>query len=228
MSSVKRTLFRLFLLSLVFATATIGTFFVLLVLTLIFGYLRDLDSILLSSAAVGLALAILVHLLRGRKRVKVIPVVPRCAGCGFLLTSVEDRHCPACGSKRLVRNAGAACAVPRRQRQGLGHALGKGVVAFLVFILALAGGFFLILLGVVFHGHPSPAEYPLAFLAAGVLLVSGSMFLAFLVHHTMKSRTRLSHRVPRCPNCNYLLIGLEKNLCPECGQTFPAELLRWK
>jgi hypothetical protein len=30
---------------------------------------------------------------------------------------------------------------------------------------------------------------------------------------------------PQCSNCGYSLIGLTSNRCPECGQTFPEELV---
>lgn len=64
---------------------------------------------------------------------------------------------------------------------------------------------------------PAPATaFPIVYVCGSALLIACGLWVAI-----RRSRRRIGSE-PRCPSCDYLLIGLSSGRCPECGNPFDS------
>lgn len=62
--------------------------------------------------------------------------------------------------------------------------------------------------------------------AIAILIVPALMLAAVVILRAYSARVEERQRASRCQSCGYLLRGLPKARCPECGTEFDPEAVR--
>jgi general secretion pathway protein G len=129
---------------------------------------------------------------------------PHCAECDCVLVGIQSEHCPECGV--FLSPEKYACG--SHQRRPMLGSIGASLI-----LLGAAMTFALSQLS---------TSMPDGFYSA---MFAGIIFLSVWVAviwtgAVMTRRGFVLHRegdLPHCPKCEYLLIGIQSERCPECG-----------